>query len=209
MAAMSKLKICGITSATFAVEAAKRGVDFLGFIFASASPRRVTLEQAKEIIAAVRTAKTVDPPRFVGVFVEQSVEEIACIAADVGLDVIQLHGGYGAGSIAPLKSMGYAVWRLLADDPADEDAILLDGSDGQRRGGTGLRADWSAVPKLKSANRRVILAGGISAANISAAAATGADVIDVNSSIETSPGEKSLSLLDGLLTAYRNQCLTA
>lgn len=205
---MPKLKICGITSATFAVEAARRGVDFLGFIFAGASPRRATVEQARAIIAAVRAAKAANPPRMVGVFVEQSAEEIAGIVADVGLDVIQLHGGYGADAVASLKSMGYEVWRLLSDAPACEDAILLDGSDGRRRGGTGLRADWSLVPKLKAANRRVVLAGGISAANIRAAADIGADVIDVNSSIETSPGEKSLSLLDGLLAAYRDQSLT-
>ena len=90
--------------------------------------------------------------------------------------------------------------RLLAGldllhEESLEDAVLLDG----RRGNESRRADWSLVAPLKESGRRVVLAGGISAENISAAIATGADVIDVNSSIETSPGVKSLELLDELL----------
>ena len=64
-----------------------------------------------------------------------------------------------------------------------------------------MRADWSLVEPLKRVGRRVILAGGISAANIADATATGADILDINSSIETSPGVKSLALLDELLRA--------
>lgn len=90
--------------------------------------------------------------------------------------------------------------RLLAGldllhEESLEDAVLLDG----RRGNESRRADWSLVAPLKESGRRVVLAGGISAENISAAIATDADVIDVNSSIETSPGVKSLELLDELL----------
>ena len=60
------------------------------------------------------------------------------------------------------------------------------------------------VAPLKAAGRRVVLAGGISAANIADAAATGADVIDVNSAIESAPGVKSLTLLDELLAAWKS-----
>ena len=207
---MPQLKICGITDAAFAVEAAKRGIDYLGLIFAAGSPRRVTLEQAREIAAAARG------PRFVGVFVEQSVEEIAHIAETVPLAVIQLHGDYGAEEVAALKEKGYEVWRLCGDldgavardarpyqptarERDAPDAVLLDGRDGARSGGTGKLADWSRVAELKRAGCRVVLAGGISAANIAAAVATGADILDVNSSLETSPGKKSIRLLDEFL----------
>ena len=71
---MPRLKVCGITDAAFAAEAARRGVDYLGLIFAAGSPRRVTPEQAREIVAAARGV------RFVGVFVEQDVAEIERIA---------------------------------------------------------------------------------------------------------------------------------
>ena len=100
---MPRLKVCGITDAAFAVEAARRGVDYLGLIFAEGSPRRVTPEQAKAIVAAVAGA-TMSPPRFVGVFVEQDIAEIGRLARAVPLDVIQLHGDYGAEEIAELKA---------------------------------------------------------------------------------------------------------
>ncbi len=198
---MPRLKICGITDAAFAVEAARRGVDYLGLIFAAKSPRRVTVEQARQIVAAVAGG-----PRFVGVFVEQDTAEILKISKAVPIDVIQLHRNAFAEEIATLKAEGFEVWRLAGpdgdgDDFAGEDALLLDGRDGTRSGGTGRRADWSRVAELKRAGRRVVLAGGLSAANIADAAATGADILDVNSALETSPGRKSIPRLDELLAA--------
>ena len=196
---MPRLKICGITDAAFAVEAARRGVDYLGLIFAKGSPRRVTVEQARQIVAAV-AGRT----RFVGVFVEQDTSEILKISKAVPLDVIQLHRNALKEEIATLKAAGFEVWRLAGVDGEDdvfagEDAVLLDGRDGGRTGGTGRRADWSRVAALKDAGRRVVLAGGLSATNIAEAADTGADILDVNSALETSPGRKSVRLLDELL----------
>ena len=193
---MPRLKICGITDAAFAVEAARRGIDYLGLIFAAKSPRRVTVEQARQIVASVAGG-----PRFVGVFVEQDTSEILKISKAVPLDVIQLHRNALKEEIATLKAAGFEVWRLAGVDGEDdvfagEDAVLLDGRDGARTGGTGRRADWSRVAALKGAGRRVVLAGGLSAANIAEAAATGADILDVNSALETSPGRKSVRLLD-------------
>ena len=258
---MPRLKICGITDAAFAVEAARRGVDYLGLIFAEGSPRRVTVERASEIVMAVtewceghpcppprggwreapggvlralparsqpnspteysplplrgipplgggqdREDCPVDScrPHFAGVFVEQNTSEIIKISKAIPLDVIQLHRNALAEEIAAINAEGFEVWRLAGadgdgDDYAGEDATLLDGRDGARIGGTGRRADWSRVAALKSAGRRVVLAGGISAANITDAAATGADILDVNSALETSPGRKSVRLLDELL----------
>ena len=210
---MPRLKVCGIRDAAFAVEAARRGVDFLGLIFAKASPRRVTVEEARRIVAAVSEWHASQPasaaggpppaPRFVGVFVEQTVDEILAISGTVPIDVVQLHRVCEADEVPRLKAAGYEVWQLgtvpeeLGTVPGD--AVLLDGRDGARSGGTGRRADWSLVEPLRRAGLRVVLAGGISSANIAAAAATGADVIDVNSSLETSPGVKSVALLDELL----------
>lgn len=111
---MPELKVCGVTDAAFACAAARRGVDYLGLIFAEGSPRRVTPAKAQEIRGAVERSLTIGTarPRFVGVFVEQTAVEIAEIARDIPLDVIQLHGDYGADKVATLKSKGYEVWRL-------------------------------------------------------------------------------------------------
>ena len=88
---------------------------------------------------------------------------------------------------------------------ADADAMLLDGSaaDG-RSGGTGRLADWSRAAELAASGVRVVLAGGISAENVRAAAETGCAILDVNSSIETAPGEKSAERLEAFFRAAVN-----
>lgn len=193
------LKICGITDGCFARAAAEGGVDYLGFIFASKSPRCVTPERAAEIVAAVRKVAS---PRMVGVFTPRPVADILRISDEVGFDVVQLHGRYAPEDVAAVKASGREVWLL--DDGGDPgatvaDGILIDGVKGDRFGGTGERSDWSRVAVVKAAGKKAILAGGLSAENIAEAHATGADVLDVNSSLETSPGVKSPGLLAALL----------
>ena len=193
------LKICGITDGCFARAAAEGGVDYLGFIFASKSPRCVTPERAAEIVAAVRKVAS---PRMVGVFTPRPVADILCVADEVGFDVVQLHGRYAPEDVAAVKASGREVWLL--DDGGDPgatvaDGLLIDGVKGDRLGGTGERSDWSRVAVVKAAGKKAILAGGLSVENIADAYATGADVLDVNSSLETSPGVKSLDLLAPLL----------
>ena len=193
---MPELKICGVKSPAFALEAVRRNVNYIGFVFVEDSPRCVSAETAREIASAAKGAK------FVGVFAGQGVLKILAIAELVGLDVVQLHGPYSDGDIGELRegsSGRLEIWRLLGDAPGAEDAVLIDGRDGAKTGGTGRRADWSLVSGLKRRGLKVVLAGGLSAENIAEAAGTGADVLDVNSSLETSPGVKSLPLLDDLI----------
>ena len=201
---MPRIKVCGVSDASFALGAAQRGVDYLGLVFANGSPRQVSPETAQSIVSAVIDSMRLDgsttrPPQFVGVFVDHHADAIGEIASSAGLDVVQLHGDYDDSAVSALQTKGYKVWRLWAkgDDMAagHEDAVLLDG----RRGTTSGMADWSLVAPLKQANRRIVLAGGISATNIVDAMATGADVVDINSSLEIAPGVKSLYLLDKLL----------
>ena len=192
-----KLKVCGINNAEFAVHAAKLGVDYLGLIFAEKSPRRVTVEQAREIVAAA------SGPKFVGVFTTQPPDEIERTASSLGLNTVQLHGNYDDSAVSALKNAGFEVWALEGSPAsASADAVLVDGRDGERCGGTGRVADWSVVHALKAARRRVVLAGGISALNVRQAAATGADVIDVNSSLETAPGVKCAGLLNAFVKSW-------
>lgn len=193
------LKICGITDRCFASRAAKAGVDYLGFIFASRSPRCVTPEHAAEIVAAVRRDAT---PRMVGVFTPRPVADILRISDDVGFNVVQLHGRYVPADVAAVKAGGREVWLL--DDGGDPgatvaDGILIDGVKRGQLGGTGERSDWSRVAVVQAAGKKAILAGGLSEANIAEAYATGADVLDVNSSLETSPSVKSFDLLAPLI----------
>ena len=84
---MTKVKICGVTSVADAVMAAEAGADAIGLNFCPSSPRRVGVETAAAIAAAL--------PRHVcrvGVFVDAPRDQIAAIAAQVGLDALQFHG---------------------------------------------------------------------------------------------------------------------
>ena len=194
------LKICGITDSAFARAAAEGGVDYLGFIFASGSPRGITPARAAEIVSAVRRGRPI--PRMVGVFTLRPVADVLRVVDEVGFDVVQLHGRFSPVDVAAVKVTGREVWLL--DDGGDPgvtaaDGILIDGVKGNLVGGTGERSDWSRVSVVQAAGRKAILAGGLSAENIADAYATGTDVLDVNSSLEISPGVKSLELLVLLL----------
>lgn len=199
-----KVKVCGVVDPDFATEAARRGVDYVGVIFAERSPRRVDVAKARLVASAAHAAGRMPPPKVVGVFTSGSADEIADVAASVPLDVVQLHGAFDDETVTALKGAGYEVWRLY--DPSrrpavsGEDAVLLDGRDGGRVGGTGRLADWSLVGELVKKGVRVVLAGGLSSENAAAAAETGANVLDFNSGIEISPGVKSVALLDDLLS---------
>ena len=183
-----KLKICGISDATFACAAAARGVDYLGFIFHARSPRAVDSSQASEIVRRVKAEKTEKRPRLVGVFVGQTQEEIVEIMREVGLDIVQLHRRASEDDVAKLKAAGYEVWTLAGG--AVGDGLLFDSSHGD--GDTAFRRG----------SYLSILAGGIGVANLAEAVAYGSDVLDVNSSLETTPGKKSLRLLDEFLIAF-------
>ena len=198
------LKICGVTDPEFARAAAEGGVDYLGFIFSSKSPRGIAPVRAAEIVSAVRRGRSI--PRMVGVFTLRPVADVLRVVDEVGFDVVQLHGRFSAEDVAAVKVTGREVWLL--DDGGDPgataaDGILIDGVKGNLVGGTGERSDWARVSVVQAAGKTAILAGGLSAENIADAYATGADVLDVNSSLETTPGVKSVDRLAKLLAQLR------
>jgi phosphoribosylanthranilate isomerase len=116
---MFHVKICGITTADDARLAAAAGADAIGLNFVAGSPRQLDVAAARSVRAAVPAGVLV-----VGVFAGSSADEIRRVAAEVGLDAIQLHGHLGASTtaadppercrdLAPL-----AVIRAVRLDPA-------------------------------------------------------------------------------------------
>ena len=183
MSGSAKLKVCGVSDAAFAVAAEARGVDYLGFIFAEGSPRRVTPDEAAAI-----TSRLSGAARRVGVFVRETPEEIVRVMRDARLDVVQLHRRASAADVDALHAAGYEVWTLAGGAPGD--AVLFDSSHGD--GETAFRrGPW-----------RTVLAGGVSAANVAAALSLRPDVIDVSGSLETAPGRKDVALLDEFLGVF-------
>ena len=84
---MTWVKICGITNLDDALAAIDAGANALGFVFCKKSPRPVTVESARSIVAKV-------PERIekVGVFVNESVDRVRDAVQQAGLTAVQLHG---------------------------------------------------------------------------------------------------------------------
>jgi phosphoribosylanthranilate isomerase len=84
---MTWIKICGITNLDDALLAADAGANALGFVFYPQSPRHITVEEARSIVAAV-------PQKMdkVGVFVNETVDYVRDAVKQIGLTAVQLHG---------------------------------------------------------------------------------------------------------------------
>ena len=181
-----QLKICGVNDARFARRAEELGADYLGLIFAVESPRAVTVDEARQILKALAGWT-----RPVGVFMHETAKEIAAIAADLNLGIVQVHRRLGRGDFAALKGKGLEVWALAGSEACD--AFLFDSTHGD--GEKELRLDVG----------RAILAGGISEANLGVAVQSGAAVIDVSSSLESARGVKSIKRLNSFMNAWARE----
>ncbi|MEH7305416.1 phosphoribosylanthranilate isomerase [Neobacillus drentensis] len=181
-----KVKICGITDVETGVAAAQYGADAIGFVFAE-SKRRVSVTKAQEIITHL--PKDVFK---VGVFVNETRDEIEKIAATVGLTHIQLHGDEPASfceslSFPVIKSISFqGNDRLAALTDFPSDFILLDSPKGKYRGGNGTVFNWSEVNLHLITKQKIILAGGLHADNVAEAIKIIRPfMVDVSSGVET------------------------
>jgi phosphoribosylanthranilate isomerase len=188
-----RVKICGITREEDAAHAVRLGASAVGFVFWPRSPRVVTAEVARAIAQSLPVLVA-----RVGVFVDAPVGDILRVVRQVGLDVVQLHGGeaveaYGALPVRLIKSAtleSRTDVERAARLPASV-TVLVDAADPIRRGGTGRAADWEWAAALARV-RPVMLAGGLSADNVAEAIrAVQPWAIDVSSGVETAPGVKS------------------
>jgi len=188
---MVRVKICGITNREDALHAAACDADALGFVFYAGSPRYVTPEQAREIIAVL-------PPFVtrVGLFVNEAPERIRAIAGECGLDVIQLHGDEPpeSGSYSPQRVVKALRVRdaasLIEHERYVVSALLLDAWAAASFGGTGTSFNWELAAGV-ARQRPVILAGGLTPANVAAAVRQVRPYgVDVSSGVETAPGRK-------------------
>jgi len=198
-----QVKVCGITRPGDARAAVALGVDMLGFIFVRQSLRFVSVSRAAKIMSDV-------PPIIdrVGVFVDEDLERLIRIAARLRLDYVQLHGNETARYIAQVRRAGYkTIKAFTVEARSDYDAVLRCRADlvllDHGSGGTGSTFDWSLRPPRRI--RNLVLAGGIDSDNV----ARGVDLfrplaVDVNSSVESSPGRKSLKKLTTFMDEIQN-----
>jgi len=194
---MVKVKICGITSARDGRTAARLGADALGFNFVPSSPRCVTKERARAILAAL-------PPLVtpVGVFADQEVELVREICAFCGIQTVQLHGSESPAYLSRLphlkriKALRVRVQgdlRLLSRYTCE--AYLLDAFVPDQLGGTGKTFNWEWV-RGSRADGPVILSGGLTPENVGDAVRIARPyAVDVASGVESEPGKKDRALV--------------
>lgn len=199
-------KICGITRVEDALAAAEAGADAIGLVFYAKSPRAVSVQQARAIIAALPPFVT-----SVGLFVDASRCELGEILDAVPLDLLQFHGDE---TPAECDSYGRPYIKALRVKPGDDIAaqvalyasargVLLDTYVPGIPGGTGEAFDWSLVPA--DLRQPVILAGGLTAANVAQAIAQVRPfAVDISGGVESAKGIKDAAKIQAFMAAVRS-----
>jgi phosphoribosylanthranilate isomerase len=201
-----KVKICGITNWTDARRAVEAGAQFLGFNFYRLSPRYIRPAAARRIVRKLPKSVMV-----VGVFVNEPEKSMLAIARRVGIRYLQLHGDEPPEMVARLKRKipvikairmrdGFRLSQLA--DFKQATALLLDGFDQSRFGGTGRTFNWRLA--RSSNGMRIFLAGGLAPENVAKAIQTARPyAVDVCSGVEARPGKKDPARLVALMLAVK------
>lgn len=195
------IKICGLTTPEGVAAALEQRVDAVGFVFHAASPRNVTPERALELARDVprdvlRIAVTMHPTQAL-------VDEIAAVFRPDALqsdvqDFEMLRLPWGMAALPVLRSGGAR--------PAEwPDRFLYEGV----RSGTGTKADWDEARRLATTGQ-LVLAGGLSPANVAqAVAAVRPFGVDVSSGVEREPGVKDPARIREFVRAARAAAIQA
>lgn len=198
-----KVKMCGISKVETIPAVVEAKPNYMGLVFAP-SKRQVTVDQAKTLVeelhkgCAKKYGSDTEPDKndtikTVGVFVNETVDNLVTIANEVNLDAVQLHGDEDETFIQSLKERtNVEVWKAVQIRSAADveewidssaDMILFDAYHKDERGGTGEVFDWSSLDAFE---RPFILAGGIDSTNVARAIRTVRPYgIDTSSGIET------------------------
>jgi phosphoribosylanthranilate isomerase len=199
------IKICGITRIEDAEFAVGGGADMIGFIFAK-SPRQVEPKKVKQILDRLEAKSLRGKVRAVGVFVNESHENIRKIVSSTGIDLLQIHGDEPAEFCNAIDFPWMRALRvderLNAESFRDTlreltcQEILVDARVEGLYGGSGKRiAEHVSLSCLRIAHdegKKFYLAGGITPENaLSVKNEIKPDGIDLSSALEVSPGIKS------------------
>jgi phosphoribosylanthranilate isomerase len=196
---MTAVKICGLTRREDAEAACTFGADFVGFVLWASSPRATTIDRVREIVP--RLPGSVTP---VGVFVAPAADDLKT-AEDAGIRMAQIHGALPPdlrGVSIPIVRAVHLSQDGIEPDVADE-LVLLDAHDPVQHGGTGHTIDWRRA-SIVAGRRRIILAGGLTPANVRhAIEEVRPYAVDVASGVESQPGIKNHELVRAFIAAVR------
>jgi phosphoribosylanthranilate isomerase len=209
------VKICGVTRVDDALACAAVGVEWIGLNFHPGSPRYILPVQAAMIVGALPYHVTA-----VGVFVDRPAGEVADLAEQLGLTVVQLHGHEPPEDLLLLRNLqvvrafrlkSASDWSGVSDYLARAqaigrlpDAILIDAYVAGQSGGTGATVASDVLDCIPSLPR-LILAGGLTPENVAAKVALVQPwMVDVASGVESVPGRKDPAKVAAFVKAVRS-----
>ncbi len=218
------IKLCGMTREEDVDAAVALGVDALGFVFYPKSPRAVSVDQAARLVARVPSSIAT-----VGLFVDAPRSEIDAVLAAVPLTMLQFHGdetvddcsGYRVPHLKAARVRAGLDLLEFAAAHREARALLLDAHTAAY-GGSGEVFDWSLVPSPligtvsrssaavplddpAAGARRVVLSGGLNAANLADAITRIRPwAVDTSSGIERAKGIKDPAAMQAFVAAVRS-----
>ena len=203
------VKICGINAPAAFDAAAEAGADWIGFVFAPASPRAVTPGEAARLSGRLHGG-----PGRVGLFVAPGDDHLARTLDDVALDAVQIYAS--AERAASVRArFGVPVWLAVGvaeagdlprEAPLGVDRLLLDAkapANAALPGGNAHPFDWAMLRGWKTP-LPWLLAGGLTPGVVrDAIRASGAPGVDVSSGVESARGVKDPALIRAFIEAAR------
>lgn len=204
----TRVKICGLTRAQDVTAATACGADALGFVFYGPSPRSVSAGQARDLVRHVPPFVTV-----VGLFVNPEPEYVQQVLDQVPLDILQFHGDepaefceqFGRRWIKAIRvrekgqiESAFAAYRKAS-------GLLVDAWVPGRYGGTGQSFNWDLIPETRPLP--LVLAGGLSAANVASAISRVRPwAVDVSGGVESQSGIKDRRKISDFMNEVHRVC---
>lgn len=210
---MTRVKICGLSTAETMEAAVEHGADYVGLVFFSRSPRNVDAASAAKLATLARGRA-----KIVALTVDADDLEIAGIVDRVQPDMLQLHGHETPARVAEIaKQFSLPTIKAIAVATAADaiaardyrnacDIILFDAKpppDAALPGGNGLAFDWTSLEPIYG-EFDYMLSGGLNGTNVrDAIRLLQPFAVDVSSGVETRPGVKDVALIRRFLQAVK------
>lgn len=202
-----QIKVCGQTNPTIINHCLNLDIDKQGLIFYEKSPRFVGNDTLSIINNYFQSFKK----KFVGVFVNPSIDEIESKLKLFDFGTIQLHGNEDQSFINTVKQTfnkplykAVTPAQFIDEHFENVDLFLIEGapSKGDMPGGNNKSWDWSSFENPN--NLPFMISGGLNITNIKKAIdLTGANFVDINSGVEDKPGIKNISLIEDLVLSLK------
>lgn len=180
-----RVKICGITNFKDALQAIEAGADALGFVFYGKSPRYISPKDAKMITEQL-------PPfvERVGLFVEETPEQIDRICQESGMSLAQIHFDVNGAFFDHIGMKSLPVVRAACRDDVEKFSgqYRLVDAYCEAYGGSGKRLNLEWFEGVDCS--KIILAGGLTPENVGETKRYGFYGVDVSSGTEVQKGIK-------------------